>query len=119
MDKYSSETSGDLDDESFDILNWSKTISSRFKVLSKIAKDILAIFLSIVTSDSGFSTSGRLIDSFRSSLSSIAIQTLIFAPNWHRSSTIKICDTLHEIKEIEKDNMIFFIYVLLVFLFSF
>nr|GME07149.1 zinc finger BED domain-containing protein RICESLEEPER 2-like [Ipomoea batatas] len=60
LDKYIAEQleNGGEDDE-FDILNWWKTNAYRLPILASIARDILAIPISIVASESAFSTDGR------------------------------------------------------------
>ena len=52
----------------FDILCWWKVNGCKFPVLVAIARDVLAIQTSTVASESCFSTGGRVIDHFRSSL---------------------------------------------------
>ena len=52
----------------FDILAWWKANSRKYPILQTIARDILAIPISIVTSESAFSTSGRFISPHRSRL---------------------------------------------------
>ena len=52
--------------ESYDILNWWKLNASNYPILSKMARDILAIPISTVASESAFSTSGCILDAFRS-----------------------------------------------------
>ncbi|KAK1377927.1 hypothetical protein POM88_024671 [Heracleum sosnowskyi] len=61
----------------FDILLWWKDNASRYKTLSMIAKDILVIPVSTVASESAFSTSGRILDPFRSSLSPKMLEALV------------------------------------------
>lgn len=61
----------------FDILGWWKTNSTRFNVLSCMARDILAIPVSSVASESAFSTGRRVIDPFRSSLKPKTVEALI------------------------------------------
>ncbi|KAI3750702.1 hypothetical protein L2E82_21455 [Cichorium intybus] len=79
LEKFSSE---DVEDESlglkFDILNWWKINSPRFPILSLLARDVLAIPISIVASESVFSTSGRVLDVFRSSLNTDMVECLTF-----------------------------------------
>ncbi|KAL6602773.1 hypothetical protein ACP70R_043134 [Stipagrostis hirtigluma subsp. patula] len=55
--------------EEFEILTWWKVNSNKYPMLSKLAKYVLAVPVSTVASESAFSTSGRVISSFRSSLS--------------------------------------------------
>ncbi|KAL0334041.1 UNVERIFIED_CONTAM: putative AC transposase [Sesamum angustifolium] len=83
LDKYLGE---DLEvfQKEFDILNWWKVNSHRFPILSKIARDILAVPVSTVASESAFSTGGRVLDAFRSSLSPKIVQALICAQDWLR-----------------------------------
>jgi hypothetical protein len=58
LDKYLAEECED-EVKVFDILAWWKGQSSRFPILSRLARDVLAIPISIVASESAFSTSGR------------------------------------------------------------
>ncbi|KAE8680803.1 Cytochrome c oxidase subunit 5b-1 [Hibiscus syriacus] len=51
-----------------DILSWWKTNGFKYPTLQKIARDILAIPISTVASESAFSTSGRLVSPHRSRL---------------------------------------------------
>ena len=71
---------------SFYILLWWRDHSQKFKVLSMIAKDVLAIPVSTVASESAFSTSGRILDSFRSSLSPKMVEALVCTQNWLKGS---------------------------------
>ena len=48
----------------FCILNWWKVNSSKYRLLSKLACDVLAIPLSTVASKSTFSTRGHVLDPF-------------------------------------------------------
>ncbi|KAL5702925.1 hypothetical protein ACHQM5_028084 [Ranunculus cassubicifolius] len=62
----------------FDILNWWKHKGkSSYPTLALIAKDVLAIQVSTVASESAFSTGGRVIDPFRSSLTPKSVEGLI------------------------------------------
>ena len=53
--------------------------SSKYQLLSKVALDVLAIPLSEVASKSAFSTGGRVLDPFRSSLLPNTVEMLICA----------------------------------------
>ncbi|KAL4619863.1 hypothetical protein ACB092_06G111500 [Castanea dentata] len=55
---------------------------SRYPMLSKVAKDVLVVPVSTIASESAFSTGGRIVDPFRSSLSALMVQNLICAQNW-------------------------------------
>ena len=72
--------------ENFDILAWWQVNGDKFKVLSQIARDVLVVPVSIVASESAFSTGGRILDPFRSSLSAKMVEALVCAQNWLRSS---------------------------------
>jgi hypothetical protein len=61
----------------FDILVWWKIHASDYPILAKIAHYVLTISISSVTSKFAFSTSGCVLDSFRSSLSPITVEALI------------------------------------------
>ncbi|KAL2466802.1 Dimer Tnp hAT domain-containing protein [Abeliophyllum distichum] len=52
IQKYLEDSTKDPANANFDILNWWKIKSSRFKILSEIARDVLAIPISSVTSES-------------------------------------------------------------------
>ncbi|XBI43967.1 hypothetical protein VPH35_108675 [Triticum aestivum] len=66
----------------FDILQWWKVKSSRFPVLSRLARDVLAVPISAVSSEFAFSTGGRILDEFRSSLTPFILQALICSQDW-------------------------------------
>lgn len=90
IEKYLSEDPEDYD-EKFDILQWWKINSPRFPILSKMARDILAIPVSTVASESAFSTGGRVLDAFRNSLSPRIVQALVCAQHWLRLDSKPIC----------------------------
>ena len=48
LDQYLCEACEDLEKEDFDILDWWRVNSSRYKVLSQVARDVLAIPMSTV-----------------------------------------------------------------------
>ena len=66
----------------FDILAWWKSNGPKYPTLQCIARDILAIPVSIVTSESAFSTSGRLLSPHRSKLHAKTVEALMCAQNW-------------------------------------
>ena len=72
--------------EDFDILKWWKVNSSRFPILSQLARDVLVISISTVASESAFSTGGRVLDPYRSSLTSKVVEGLICPQDWLRSA---------------------------------
>ncbi|KAH9698203.1 BED-type domain-containing protein [Citrus sinensis] len=66
----------------FDILLWWKANSSKYPILSQIARDVLAIPVSTVASESAFSTGGRVLDEYRSSMTPDMVEALILTQNW-------------------------------------
>ncbi|KAJ1687900.1 hypothetical protein LUZ63_019290 [Rhynchospora breviuscula] len=99
--KYLTEPCENGDEKSFDILGWWKVNTSRYHILSLIAKDVLAMSVSTVPSESAFSTSGRILDPFRSSLSPKTVEALVCGQNWLRSSNIHY-DFHDEMEDAEK-----------------
>jgi hypothetical protein len=86
LDRYLAEECEE-DHRKFDILAWWKGQSSRFPILSSMARDVLAIPISTVASESAFSTGGRILDDFRSSLTPFMIEALVCSQDWLRRST--------------------------------
>ncbi|XP_050875977.1 zinc finger BED domain-containing protein RICESLEEPER 2 [Lathyrus oleraceus] len=108
-------------DPNFDILVWWKRNSIEYPILSTMAKDILATPVSTVASESVFSTRGRVIETYRSSLTAEMAEALICTQNWLRPSFTYFKDmNLMEDFELSEDiltskfitefliNMIFF-----------
>ncbi|KAL0315170.1 UNVERIFIED_CONTAM: putative AC9 transposase [Sesamum calycinum] len=89
-------------DEAFDILNWWKTNSSRYPVLSRVARDVLATPVSTIASEQAFSTSGRLLDPYKSSLDPKTVEALICAQSWLCSRPINIEVAIGEIEKYEE-----------------
>ena len=89
LEKYLAEECEELKcgDEKFDVLGWWRKMSVRYPILSLMAKDILAVPLSTVASESAFSTGGRVLDVFRSSLAPYMVEALICAQDWLKKST--------------------------------
>ena len=105
LDRYLLESSKDPDVEDFDILMWWKMNSSRYRVLSQIAYDVFAIFVSTVAFESAFSTGGRVLDSFRSSLSPNTVEALICTQNWLKNAKgkrpIKLRECMDNVEDMD------------------
>ncbi|KAK2427364.1 zinc finger BED domain-containing protein RICESLEEPER [Trifolium repens] len=81
---------------SFSVLDWWRNNIMKYKILSKMAADILAIPIirisnvglltpiSTVASESTFGAGGRVIDEFRSRLSEDPVEVLICGGDWFR-----------------------------------
>ncbi|KAJ0264749.1 HAT protein [Hirschfeldia incana] len=68
------------------VLSWWRRNSVKFPVLSELAKDVLAIQVSSVASESAFSTSGRILDPFRSCLTPYMLEALVCEQQWLRNT---------------------------------
>ncbi|XP_062152026.1 zinc finger BED domain-containing protein RICESLEEPER 1-like [Alnus glutinosa] len=90
--------------ETFDALMWWKINSGKFPVLSEVARDVLAIPITIVASELAFSTGGRVIDPFRSSLAPKTVEALICTQYWLRSSWVSEHDELHQTTVEDEDS---------------
>ncbi|CAN0826992.1 Zinc finger BED domain-containing protein RICESLEEPER 2 [Linum grandiflorum] len=72
--------------DDFDILVWWQSVGSyNYPTLSAMAKDILAVPISSVASESAFSNGGRVLDNFRSSLLPTIVEALICTEDWLRN----------------------------------
>jgi hypothetical protein len=92
LEKYLDEPNFDDDDGNFDVLLWWKENFFKYLVLSKMARDVFATPVSIVASESVFSTGGRILDSFRSCLNPEMAEALICAQNWLMASLNQLKD---------------------------
>ncbi|XP_008776870.1 zinc finger BED domain-containing protein RICESLEEPER 2-like [Phoenix dactylifera] len=71
--------------QEFDILNWWKLNNLKYPTLSKMARDILAIPMSMVSTGSSIFASGtgsRVLDEYRSSLRPETVEALFCAKDW-------------------------------------
>ncbi|CAO2202752.1 unnamed protein product [Urochloa humidicola] len=66
----------------FDILAWWKNQVDEYPILAKIARDLLAVQVSTVASESAFSAGGRVVDPFRSRLDPDMVEALICMKDW-------------------------------------
>ncbi|XP_074303624.1 zinc finger BED domain-containing protein RICESLEEPER 2-like [Silene latifolia] len=73
------------EDECFDALEWWKDKSMKFRILFWLAAYILAVPITTVASEATFSAGSRVIDPYRASLSSDAVQMLLCIEDWCRS----------------------------------
>ena len=108
LDRYLLEASVDLETEGFDILDWWRVNSSRYGILFQVARDVLAIPVSAIATESAFSTGGRVLDPFRSSLSPNTVEALICTQNWLRSKDstepINLREAMDEVENYELES---------------
>ncbi|KAF2296861.1 hypothetical protein GH714_010018 [Hevea brasiliensis] len=94
------------DKEAFDLLKWWKINSERFHILGKMARDILAVPFLTVASKSAFSTGGRVLAPFRSSLTPKIMESLTCAQEWICSLNcpINVEEGLEEHEKLEEGS---------------
>ncbi|KAL4388481.1 hypothetical protein GQ457_09G023180 [Hibiscus cannabinus] len=93
----------------FDILNWWKTIGPQFPILQAIARDIYAIPVSTVASESSFSTGGRLVNPQRNRLHPSTVEALACCQSWliaEEESISNETSSNHEDDEIDASSNI-------------
>ncbi|XP_057770523.1 zinc finger BED domain-containing protein DAYSLEEPER-like [Salvia miltiorrhiza] len=90
--------------KNFDLLTWWKVNEPRLPILAKLARDVLSVPVSTVASESAFSTGGRVLDPFRSSLNPTMVESLICAQDWLRmgKDPIKVEEDLESIRKHEE-----------------
>ncbi|KAL5823683.1 hypothetical protein ACOSQ4_021583 [Xanthoceras sorbifolium] len=67
---------------SFDVLTWWNVSRKHYPILAFIAKDVFAMPIFTVASESAFSNGERVLDPFRGSLNSKTMECLICTENW-------------------------------------
>ncbi|XP_073130770.1 zinc finger BED domain-containing protein RICESLEEPER 2-like [Henckelia pumila] len=73
------------DDDEFDALSWWKLNNLKFRILSRMACEVLSIPVTSVASESAFSAGGRVIDTYRANLGVETVQMLLCAEDWLRA----------------------------------
>lgn len=68
--------------ENYNVLGYWNQNKSCFPVLYQMARDVLAILLSTVASESAFSVGGRVLDAYRSSLTPQIVKSMICLRDW-------------------------------------
>jgi hypothetical protein len=85
LDRYLEDELVPIQTENFQIIDWWKVAGTRYPVLRKVARDIYAIPVSTVASESAFSTSGRVVSEHRSRLTPEILEALMCSQNWLRN----------------------------------
>ena len=89
----------------FNILQWWQMRQARFPILSRLARDVLTIPVSTVSSESAFSTAGRILEERRTSLTSEMVEVLTCLRDWEHAA-IKSQHTTHNEDLVEQfENM--------------
>ncbi|KAM3252433.1 hypothetical protein P3L10_006503 [Capsicum annuum] len=91
--------------KNFNVLSWWKIHSPKFSILAEMARDVLAILISSVASESAFCTGGRILDSFRSSLTPKLVQTLVCLQYWIQSESqlVSIEEDIDFLEKLEQE----------------
>ncbi|KAI3833121.1 hypothetical protein MKX03_019062 [Papaver bracteatum] len=103
LDMYLSEKRENFNAQ-FDILNWWKVNSSKYKILSGISRDVMAMQVSTIASESTFSMGDRVLNEYRSSMLPKTVQALIYAEDWLKDKPINFEDMLEGIEKIDLGN---------------
>jgi hypothetical protein len=87
---------------------------SYMTVTAHLARDVLPIPVSTVASESVFSTFGRILDDFRTSLTPFMVEALVCTQDWLRRTTpINIQEDMEQLAELEKGNHGFILFIIL------
>ena len=109
VERYLVDGYKDPNNNKLDILGWWKSNASKYKSLSKVTQHVLTISISTMAFESVFTTDGRILDQFQSSLSPATIQVLICCQNWllHESIPTDIRTLINDFetyKNLESSN---------------
>ncbi|XP_035832826.1 zinc finger BED domain-containing protein RICESLEEPER 2-like [Helianthus annuus] len=86
-----------LENKEFDVLSWWSQNSSKFPVLSKMARNIFSIPITTVASESAFSAGGRILDDYRSSLTKDMVELLVCGGDWIKATSKTTIQTLQHV----------------------
>ena len=73
------------DGDELDILQWWKSHAKTFPILSMLARDVLSIPVSTVSSEQAFSTAGRIIEERRTCLTPEMVEVLTCVKDWEHA----------------------------------
>jgi hypothetical protein len=73
-------------------------------ILTSIAREVLAILASTVTSESAFSTAGMVVNDYRTCLTPKKVEALVSAQDWLKGNALHLFseEDLNEIHRLEK-----------------
>ncbi|KAL5713075.1 cellulase [Ranunculus cassubicifolius] len=104
LDKYLNDSVVDEDGSVFNALEWWREKVTTYHALAFVARDVLTIPITSVASECAFSTAGRVLDPFRSSLTPTIVESLVCTQDWLRSPIplIDVEEQLESLEEIER-----------------
>ncbi|CAD6219456.1 unnamed protein product [Miscanthus lutarioriparius] len=85
----------------FDILAWWKNKREEYPILSQIVRDVMAVQVSTVASESAFSAAGRVVDPYRSRLDPEMVQALICTKDWVATANAKVVGSIVSHLEVD------------------
>ncbi|XP_037483219.1 zinc finger BED domain-containing protein RICESLEEPER 2-like isoform X2 [Triticum dicoccoides] len=77
-------------DKALDLLGWWKENAPRYPMLAKIAKRFITIPATSVSSESTFSTTGRILDDYRSSLKPVMVEALVCGASYIKGAHVDL-----------------------------
>ena len=86
LDMYLQEATIAVNSPSFDILNWWKVNALWFPTLAVLAKTILMVPMTSISSESAFSMSGRILSDYQSQLKPDTLEALVCGQDWIRTN---------------------------------
>ncbi|KAL6181497.1 hypothetical protein ACLB2K_048152 [Fragaria x ananassa] len=114
VDQYLTDRHVSLTCKTFDVGKWWKGVETTYPILSKLAKDILAVPCSTVASENAFSLGSRVVDPFRASLTPKTVEALVCTSDWLRCAPANFnlyepptedeMVIYHELEELEREN---------------
>jgi len=100
ISRYTTHLHVEYSNTKLDLLDWWRQHEGMLPILASMARDILTIHVSTVSSESAFSSSGRIIDDRRCSLSPEMIEALTVGKDWILHSR-RAQETFREIEIID------------------
>jgi hypothetical protein len=88
----------------FDVLGWWKINAPKYPIIATITRDVLAMPISTVAFESAFSTRGRILDPFRSTLSPLTVEALVCTQNWIRNTPIDIRELEEFVESFDEEG---------------
>jgi hypothetical protein len=71
-------------DDDFDLLSWWHEHETTYPILSILAKNVLTVPVSTISSESAFSLTGKIIEERRRSLGSSMVEVLTYLKDWQQ-----------------------------------
>ena len=89
-----------VDGEKFDVLKFWEGQMPVYPVLASLARDVLAIPITSVASESSFSMGGRILNKYRGTMLSKHVEVMVTAQNWSRGY---FCDIDEDVLVVGKE----------------